>query len=54
MLTVVDFDLPSTEKRLWVLDLANTRNRVSHPGGPRPQLGRERGRPASPTPTRAT
>ncbi|MBF9219565.1 murein L,D-transpeptidase catalytic domain family protein [Hymenobacter sp. BT662] len=23
LLTVVDFDLPSTEKRLWVLDLAN-------------------------------
>jgi hypothetical protein len=24
-LTVVDFDLPSTEKRLWVLDLANNK-----------------------------
>ncbi|WP_223650234.1 murein L,D-transpeptidase catalytic domain family protein [Hymenobacter psoromatis] len=24
-LTVVDFDLPSTEKRLWVLDLAHTK-----------------------------
>lgn len=25
LLTVVDFDLPSTEKRLWVLDLAQSR-----------------------------